>query len=223
MRNNFNNLNDSSNLKTFYQLKLILLGDSGVGKSSLLHRYMDKPFNPDIKCTINTDMKIKSFNIDSSTSAQITIWDTCGQEKYRSLTNNFFRDAHGIILMYDVCDRRSFNSLDGWLNEINKHTFKEDVSIILCGNKTDLKFRKTSFEEGYNFSKNNDILFCETSSKDGYNVNTVFENLTYNIIEKKKKKHLFEEEIKNNSTSLTSSTKAVRGKESKREKEIKCC
>ena len=112
--------NDSNNLKTFYKLKIILIGDSGVGKTSLLGRYMDEAFIPNKPCTINADFKIKSIKIDSFTTVEITIWDTCGQERYRSMTNQYFKDAHGIILMFDVCDKRSFTDLDIWLDEIKK-------------------------------------------------------------------------------------------------------
>ena len=111
---------DSNNFKTFYKLKIILIGDSGVGKTSLLSRYMDETFVANKPCTINADFKIKSITLDPLTSAQITIWDTCGQEKYRSMTKQYFKDAHGIILMFDVCDKRSFADLNIWLDEIKK-------------------------------------------------------------------------------------------------------
>ena len=219
---NSNVSNRSAESKIFYKLKLILIGDSGVGKTSLLSRYMDEEFIPNLPCTINADYKIKSIRIDELTSAEITIWDTCGQERYRSMTKQYFKDAHGIILVYDVCDKRSFTDLNIWLEEIKKNSIKEDISIILCANKIDLKFRNTSFEEGSTFAKNNDILYCETSSKDGINIESVFENVTKDIIDKMNRNSKFDTETRK-STSLRESTKAVRGKELKREKELKCC
>ena len=219
---NSNVSNRSTESKIFYKLKLILIGDSGVGKTSLLSRYMDEEFIPNLPCTINADYKIKSIRIDELTSAEITIWDTCGQERYRSMTKQYFKDAHGIILVYDVCDKRSFTDLNIWLEEIKKNSIKEDISIILCANKIDLKFRNTSFEEGSTFAKNNDILYCETSSKDGINIESVFENVTKDIIDKMNRNSKFDTETRK-STSLRESTKAVRGKELKREKELKCC
>ena len=86
--------------KIFYQFKIILLGDSGVGKSSLLNRYMDEGFISNKPCTLNADFRIKSMMIDEFSSAKITIWDTCGQERYRAITNRYFKDAHGIILVF---------------------------------------------------------------------------------------------------------------------------
>ena len=213
--------NDSKEVKTFYKLKIILLGDSGVGKTSLLNRYIGQAFIPNLPCTIQTDFKIKSITIDPLTSAQITIWDTCGQEKYRSMTKQYFKEAHGIILMFDVCDKRSFACLNAWIDEIKKHRIKEDLSIILVGNKIDMKFRNITSEEASNFAKNNDILYCETSSKEGINIESPFEKITKDIITKKSSQAKFENEIIEK-VSLNS-TRAVRGKERKREKEVKCC
>jgi Ras-related protein Rab-18 len=212
----------STDSKRFYKLKLILIGDSGVGKTSLLNRYMGEQFIPNQPCTINADFKIKSIRIDELTFAEIIIWDTCGQERYRSMTRQYFQDAHGIILVYDVCDKRSFADLNIWLEEIKKNSIKENISIILCGNKIDLKFRNTSFEEASTFAKNNDILYCETSSKEGFNIETAFEKLIKDIIEKMNRNSQFDTETRK-SASLRESTKAVSGKERKREKEVKCC
>lgn len=176
--------------KVFYQFKLVLLGDSGVGKSSLLNRYMDEGFFPNQPCTINADFKIKSLTIDEFSSAQITIWDTCGQERYRSMTGRYFKGAHGIILMYDVADKRSFADLDIWLEEIKKNTIKEDLSIILVGNKIDLKNREISSEEATNLARQFDCNFYEVSAYLGTNVVEIF-NVIANAIyqHRKKEKH----------------------------------
>jgi len=216
-----NKSNDSLNLQTFYKLKIILIGDSGVGKTSLLSRYMGEEFVANKKCTLTADYKIKSIKIDDSTSAQITIWDTCGQERYRSITKQYFKEAHGIILMFDVCDKRSFTDLGIWLEEIKTKAEKDDVSIILVGNKIDLKFRNISYEDAKNFANNNDLNYCETSSKEGINIESAFENITKDIIEKMNIKNQFENEVREK-VSLNS-IRAVRGKERKREKEVKCC
>ncbi len=199
--------------KVFYQFKIVLLGDSGVGKSSLLSRYMDEGFSQNLPCTINADYKVKSLIIDEISSAQITIWDTCGQERYRSMTGRYFKGAHGIILIYDVADKRSFADLDIWLEEIKKNTIKEDLSIILVGNKIDLKFRNIQTEDAKNFADKNNLLYCETSSKEGLNVNNAFEMITKDIIEKQNNSNICEQ----------SNIKNIGGKEKKREKEIMCC
>jgi len=201
--------------KVFYKFKIILLGDSGVGKSSLLSRYMEGEFIINSPCTINADFKIKSMIINEYSSAEITIWDTCGQERYRSITRGYFKDAHGILLIYDVADKRSYSDLDIWLEEIKKNTIKEDISIILIGNKTDLKYRNISTEEAENFAKNNNLMYCETSCKEGRNVEKVFEMITKDIIKKQNNNNIYEN--KDNKVNV------VKGKEKKREKEISCC
>ena len=211
----------SNEVKTYYKFKLILVGDSGVGKTSLLNRYMDRGFTQNQPCTITADCQIKSLTIDSLTSAELMIWDTCGQEKFRSMTNQYFKFAHGVILVYDVSDRRSFTNLNLWLDEIKKNSMNDDISIVLVGNKIDLQFRNISSKQASKYAKDNNILYCETSSKEGLNIENPFETLTKEIISKKSDKRNFENEI-NEKISLTS-TCAVRGKERKREKEIKCC
>jgi Ras-related protein Rab-18 len=211
----------SNEVKTFYKFKLILGGDSGVGKTSLLNRYMEREFTQNQPCTVTADCQLKSLTIDSLTSAQLMIWDTCGQEKFRSMTNQYFKFAHGVILVYDVSDRRSFANLNSWLEDIKKNSMNDDISIILVGNKIDLEFRNITSEQGSKFAKDNNLLYCETSSKEGLNVESPFETLTKDIILKKNNKRNFENEI-NEKISLTS-TCAVRGKERKREKDIKCC
>ena len=210
---------DSSKKVSCFELKLILVGDSGVGKSSLLSRYMNEVFT-DQPCTIIPDFKIKKINIDSFTSVKITIWDTCGQEKYRSITKNYFNDADGIILIYDVCDRKSFENLDKWIRDIKENSNKGEISTILCGNKIDIKPRNTSYEEGNNFAIDNGLLYCETSSKEGININIAFENIVKDILDKINKEKIFEEEV-NKNTSLSTSLRAVRGKE--RENSKRCC
>ena len=217
---NSTNTNDSIQLKNFYKFKIILLGDTGVGKSCLLGRYMDEKFLKYRPCTIFADYKIKSIIIDNLTSAQITIWDTCGQEKYRSLTRQFYKDAQGIILIFDVNNKKSFSNLNIWLEEI-KNNSKEDASIVLCGNKIDLN-RNVSFEEAYNFANNHNLIYCESSSKDGINVESAFEKVTIDIVDKINLKHKFEDEI-DKTIFLNPSIKAVRGKERIKEKNEKNC
>ena len=209
-------VNDS---RIFYKFKVILLGDSGVGKTSLLSRYMDEEFS-DKQCTINADFKIKSIQIDPFTSAQITIWDTCGQEKYRSMTRQYFKDAHGIILMFDISDKRSFSNLEGWLEDIKENSIKDDVSIVIVGNKTDLKFRNIKHETAVEFCKTNGITYCETSSKEGLNIESPFETVTKEIIEKKK---IIKKYNNNDDTEKILVNKKKDIKEQKREKELKCC
>ena len=213
--------NKSFENKTFYKFKIILIGDVGVGKTSLLERYMDEQFIETRPCTIQADSKIKSIKIDNLTSATLTIWDTCGQERFRGMTKLFFKNAQGIILLFDVNNRNSFSNLNMWLEDINKNTNKVEVSIVLCGNKIDLN-REISFEEANNFANNNDLIYCEASCKDGINVESPFEKCTFDIVDRINRKHKFESEI-SKPISLNPSIRAIKGKERLNENKSICC
>ena len=209
MKSSNSNIQPSNN----YQFKIILLGESGVGKTSILSCYMEEKFKSDRPCTINADFKIKSLKIDQSTSVKLTIWDTAGQERYKSLTKHYFKDAHGIILIYDVADRRSFEGLGTWLEEIKNNMLKDEVSIILVGNKIDLPFRNVTKEEGESFANKNDLMYLETSSKEGTNIEKIFEMISKEIISKKS---IYD----SNYSSPHESLRAVRGS---RINQAKCC
>ena len=173
-----------SDTRTVYQFKIILIGDSAVGKTSLVNRFMGLDYEENISCTISADFKLKSLSLDSSTGVDLTVWDTSGQEKYRSMTRLYFKDAHGVILVYDVNNENSFSGLNIWLNEIKTNCNNVNVSIVLVGNKIDLNDRVISNEEGKEFAVKNGLLYVETSSKDGININSPFEMLSNDIIQK---------------------------------------
>ena len=216
------NLNSNENPKTKnYQFKIVLSGDSTVGKTSLLTRFIEGKFCEFNKCTICADFKTKLIKIDESTIAKVTIWDTAGQEKYKAITRNYYKDAHGIILIYDVTNKSSFKNLPAWLNDINNNNnLGEDISIILVGNKTDLPFREVSSEEGDGFAKNNNLLFVETSSKEGHNVENVFEMVTKDILANNENI----ENYNNMSMSLNESVKSVRdASQNESDSKAMCC
>lgn len=206
--------------RTIYQFKIILIGDMSVGKTSLVNRFMGFEFSENYTCTISADFKIKSLSIDPSTGAELTVWDTCGQEKYRSITRQYFKDVHGIVLVYDVHNDNSFNGLSSWLDEI-KNNCNKDVSIVLVGNKIDLDDRKILKEQGNDFASKNGMMYVETSSKEGININSPFEKLAIEIIKKIKEKQdngsneTVEEQLKK--------LNERREIERQREKEVKCC
>lgn len=206
--------------RTIYKFKIILIGNSSVGKTSLINRYMGFGFEENYPCTINADFKIKSLTIDEVTGAELTVWDTCGQEKFKALTRQYFKDAHGIILLYDVTNEESFKGLNSWLTEIRNNSNK-DVSIVLVGNKIDLNDRKITKEVASEFAIKNGLFYYETSSKDGINIDVPFENLAKDIVKKIK-------ENAYNESNETVEQKLERIKERniierKREKEVKCC
>ena len=169
--------------RTIYKFKIILVGNSSVGKTSLINRYMGFGFEEKYPCTINADFKIKSLSINEVIGAELTVWDTCGQEKYKALTRQYFKDAHGVILLYDVTNEDSFKGLTSWLAEIRNNSNK-DVSIVLVGNKIDLNDRKITKEVASEFAIKNGLFYFETSSKDGLNIDVPFENLAKDIVKK---------------------------------------
>ena len=206
--------------RTIYKFKIILVGNSSVGKTSLINRYMGFGFEEKYPCTINADFKIKSLSINEVIGAELTVWDTCGQEKYKALTRQYFKDAHGVILLYDVTNEDSFKGLTSWLAEIRNNSNK-DVSIVLVGNKIDLNDRKITKEVASEFAIKNGLFYFETSSKDGLNIDVPFENLAKDIVKKIK-------ENADNETNETVEQKLERIKERniierKREKEVICC
>ena len=168
--------------------KLIIIGDSGVGKSCLtmkaVKNYFENYYSPTVGFEFFTfNVKLKDTNI------RLQIWDTCGQEVYRSLIRGFYRNASLAILVYSIEDKNSFSNLESWLNEI-KTQGNPDVKIFLIGNKVDLEDkRNVKYEEGHKFCKDNGLnLFLETSAKTGFNAQKLFveaanllyeENLTY--------------------------------------------
>ena len=211
-----NSPHEISDTRTVYQFKIILVGDSAVGKTSLVNRFMGLEYEENISCTINADFKLKSLSLDSSTGVELTVWDTCGQEKYRSMTRQYFKDSHGVILVYDVNNENSFSGLNIWLNEIKTNCNNANVSITLVANKIDLNERAISKEEGNEFALKNGLLYVETSSKDGININSPFEMLSKDIIQK----------INQNQNGYNEKVvkKLERYEiERQREKEVKCC
>ena len=162
--------------------KVLLLGNSDVGKSSLLLRYVDSIWNEAFVPTIGVDFKVKTLTIDEK-KVKMQIWDTAGQERFRTVVSTYFRGAHGILLLYDVTNRDSFKNLESWLIEIEKNA-KEKVLKILIGNKCDLTDdREITTEEGKAFALRNGMEFMETSAKMNTNVTEAFETLGKLMIE----------------------------------------
>ena len=162
--------------------KVLLLGNSDVGKSSLLLRYVDSVWNDAFVPTIGVDFKVKTLTINEK-KVKMQIWDTAGQERFRTVVSTYFRGAHGILLLYDVTNRDSFKNLESWLIEIEKNA-KEKVLKILIGNKCDLTDdREIQSDEGKAFALRNGMEFMETSAKMNTNVSEAFETLGKLMIE----------------------------------------
>merc|ERR1712167_191634 len=156
-----------------YLFKLLLIGDSGVGKSCLLLRFADDTYTETYISTIGVDFKIRTLELDGKT-VKLQIWDTAGQERFRTITSSYYRGAHGIIVVYDVTDQASFSNVKQWLQEIDRYAC-ENVNKLLVGNKCDLTTKKVvDFNTAKEFADGLGIPFLETSAKNSTNVEDAF-------------------------------------------------
>jgi len=164
--------------------KILLVGDSGVGKSSILLRFTDDEFEEGgLSVTIGVDFKVKILEMGGK-RLNLRIWDTAGQEKFRSLTSSYYRGTQGIILVYDVTKRETFQHIETWLQEINLYSTNSEVRKMLIGNKVDKSEpRQVSREEGLAFAKKHAMLFIECSAKTRLGVQQAFEELVQKILE----------------------------------------
>lgn len=163
-----------------FLFKLLLIGNSAVGKSSLLLRFSDNIFNESFLPTIGVDFKIRTLDL-SGKIAKLQIWDTAGQERFKNITSSYYKGAHGVILVYDITDRQSFKDVENWLSEVSKHA-SENIVKLLVGNKCDLEGqRQVSTDEGREFASSLGIKFVETSAKNSMNVEKAFQTLAAEI------------------------------------------
>merc|ERR1711998_306148 len=147
-----------------YLFKYIIIGDTGVGKSCLLLQFTDKRFQPVHDLTIGVEFGARMINIDGK-QIKLQIWDTAGQESFRSITRSYYRGAAGALLVYDITRKDTFNHLSSWLEEVRQNG-NPDIMVMLIGNKADLDSRRqVSSEEGERFAKENGLIFLETSAK----------------------------------------------------------
>ena len=166
-----------------YLFKVVLIGDSGVGKSNLLSRFTRNEFNLESKSTIGVEFATRSIPVDSKT-IKAQIWDTAGQERYRAITSAYYRGAVGALLVYDISKQVTFENVERWLNELRDHA-DNNIVIMLVGNKSDLKhLRAVSTEEAAQFAEKHGLSFIETSALESTNVEEAFQQILteiYNI------------------------------------------
>uniref|UniRef100_A0A0D3FWW4 Uncharacterized protein n=2 Tax=Oryza TaxID=4527 RepID=A0A0D3FWW4_9ORYZ len=156
-----------------YLFKYIIIGDTGVGKSCLLLQFTDKRFQPVHDLTIGVEFGARMITVDSR-PVKLQIWDTAGQESFRSITRSYYRGAAGALLVYDITRRETFNHLASWLEDARQHA-NANMTIMLVGNKSDLSHRRAvSYEEGEQFAKEHGLIFMEASAKTAQNVEEAF-------------------------------------------------
>jgi len=163
-----------------YLFKLLLIGDSGVGKSCLLLRFADDTYTESYISTIGVDFKIRTIELEGKT-VKLQIWDTAGQERFRTITSSYYRGAHGIIVVYDVTDNDTFTNVKQWLQEIDRYAV-EGVNKLLVGNKSDLTGKKVvEHAVAKEFADELHIPFLETSAKNATNVEQAFLTMSKQI------------------------------------------
>eukprot|EP00043_Microstomoeca_roanoka_P000711 m.28685 g.28685 ORF g.28685 m.28685 type:complete len:211 (-) comp10467_c0_seq1:112-744(-) len=163
-----------------FLFKIVLIGDSGVGKSNLLSRFTRNEFNLESKSTIGVEFATRSIEVDGKT-IKAQIWDTAGQERYRAITSAYYRGAVGALLVYDIAKHASYENVLRWLKELRDHA-DSNIVIMLVGNKSDLKhLRAVPKEEATKFAEEHDLSFIETSALDSTNVEEAFKNILTSI------------------------------------------
>ena len=173
--------------------KIVIIGDTYVGKTNILSRYISNEFDPNSNSTIGVELTTKTYNFDNN-DVKVQIWDTAGQEKYRSIKSSYYKGAQVCLLVYDITKKKSFDNIDKWYSELKSNS-DEKIYTMLLGNKSDLEEnREVSIEEAEKKAKNFNIAFMETSAYNGNNINKAFNELINNVYQNNKKS--FNHEVK---------------------------
>lgn len=205
-----------------YLFKVVLIGDSGVGKSNLLSRFTRNEFSLESKSTIGVEFATRSIVVDSKT-IKAQIWDTAGQERYRAITSAYYRGAVGALLVYDITKQVTFDNITRWLHELREHADSKIV-IMLVGNKADLKhLRAVTVESASEFSENEALSFIETSALDGNKVEEAFNTVLKEIFENCRKLKLAEADEGGSSNSVKSGTTIEVKADAPAKKKSGCC
>ncbi len=166
----------SNDVKEDYKLKVVVVGDSGVGKTNLIKRFVSNAFSQNSKATVGVEFLSKSYKINDKVF-KIEMWDTAGQERYKSITAAYYKGAKGALIVYDTTQKTSFENIDKWMVEI-KDKASKDMKLMIVGNKTDLKDeRQVTIEEASEKAKELEAPIMETSALDGSNVKEAFYDL----------------------------------------------
>ncbi|XP_077451739.1 ras-related protein Rab-8B-like [Stigmatopora argus] len=202
--------------KTYdYLFKLLLIGDSGVGKTCLLFRFSEDSFNTTFISTIGIDFKIRTIELDGK-RVKLQIWDTAGQERFRTITTAYYRGAMGIMLVYDISNEKSFENIKNWIRNIEEHA-SADVEKMVLGNKCDMTDRRqVSKDRGEKLAIDYGVKFMETSAKTSLNVEEAFFTMGRDIL------HNLSAKTSDNSAVVSGKALKITEKKSKRIKFFKC-
>ena len=171
----------SDSSKTF---KILTIGESGVGKTCILRRFVENKFLKNHLATIGIDFKTKTLNINNQ-EIKLKIWDTAGQERFRNITTQYYKGADGIVLIYDVTDDASYEKIRDWMAQILSNTKREDIGLVLLGNKCDMEPRAVTEEQGNKMAEELKVSYFETSALTGQGINEAFNELTRDIMKRK--------------------------------------
>ena len=161
--------------------KILLLGDTSVGKTCFLLKYTDNKFQIKHMSTIGLDYRVKSITLKSGKPVKLQLWDTAGQDRFRAITKSYYKSANGVILIYDITSIQTFDNVKTWISQIKEQS-SQDIVIYIVGNKTDMEEeRKIKTEEGKKLADEYGFPFIETSAKSGLNINETFEDIVEKI------------------------------------------
>ena len=199
-----------------YIIKILTLGYTTVGKTSVVLRFSEDKFVENQFATIGIDFKTKYIKIGDAT-VKVFFWDTAGQEKFQNIAKQYYKGANGVLLMYDITNRKTFERINFWLKEIKEHNKIEDLFVCLVGNKLDLEEkREVSTEEGENYAKENNLQFFEVSAKSGIGVDELFSKVIKGAMNK-----IFSTNDKNENDNVRLDSIFEKGEF--KEKSKKCC
>ena len=162
----------------------LTIGESGVGKTCILRRFVENKFLKNHLATIGIDFKTKTLNINNQ-EIKLKIWDTAGQERFRNITTQYYKGADGIVLVYDVTEESSYDKIRDWMEQILYNTQRDDIGLVLLGNKCDMEPRTVTEEQGNKMAEELKISYFETSALNGQGIKEAFEQLTRDIMKKK--------------------------------------
>ena len=202
--------------------KIVLIGDSGVGKTNILSRYINNEFSLATQSTVGVEFGSKIIKKNGKV-IKLQIWDTAGQERYKSITSAYYKGSRGSFVVYDITRKTTYDNIDKWIGEL-KTNGSEDVLIMLVGNKSDLEDkREVITEEVEKKAQEQKLAFCETSALNGKNVEYAFENLINEILKKVEKDKINEAKQLSESKAITLETADKNQNEKNSKKKKKCC